>query len=134
MKWQDKVHALALDHLYMVDEAPAEIAPHLLWQAPFAIAACDESWPERVRRAGELWLVNYDMRPYNELVIAHVARPWFMAFQRAARPDEGHILVGPIEARVLRPSDGIALRGFPLCYREAEQAASRELWRQLARR
>ena len=131
MTWLDKVRALSLDHLYMVEHAPAEIPPHALWQAPFVIAPVDDTWQARVRRAGELWLINQDLRPYNELVIQHVEQKWFMAFQRAARPDEGHLLIGPYEYRVL--GDGEPLWQFPLCYRESEQAASRELWLAIAR-
>ncbi len=129
--WLDKVRAMSLDHLYMVDDWPeTEPPPHLLWQSPFVFAKA-EDLAARVRRAGELWLVNQDLRPYAELVIARLDRPWFMAFQRAARPDEGHLLIGPIERTVLRSGDGLPLWDLPLHYRESERASSRELWRNL---
>ena len=139
LTWQAKVRATSLDHLYMVERRPEgldRIPPHPLWQSPFVLAPRDESWEgtmARVLRAGELWLMNYDFRPHNELVIAHVERAWFMAFQRAARPDEGHIFIGPIERRVLRPADAQQLWGLPICFREAEQPTGGDLWRQLAR-
>jgi hypothetical protein len=47
-----------------------------------------------------------------------------MGFQRAARPDEGHIFIGPLERRVLRPSDGTALWASPFSFRETEQASA----------
>ena len=135
--WLDKVRAMSLDDLYMVDAWPDEpVPPHPLWQAPFVFASRDEAWDRivaRVRRAGELWLINQDLRPHNELVIAHADRPWFMAFQRAARPDEGQLIIGPYERRVLAPSDAAPLATLPLVYRESRDATSRDLWRQLAR-
>ena len=138
MSWIAKIRNVSLEHLYMLDEGPppSDAPPHLLWQSPFVFATRDDSWERlqaRVRRAGELWLINQDMRPHNELVIAHAERPWFMAFQRSARPDEGHLLIGPIERRVMRPDDGEPLWNLPLRYRESEQASSRELWRKIAR-
>jgi hypothetical protein len=136
--WLDKVRAMSLDDLYMVDAWPDEpIPPHAIWQSPFMLAPLDESWDRlvaRVRRAGELWLINQDLRPHNELVIAHATRPWFMAFQRAARPDEGQLLIGPFERRVLPPAEQTPLPRLPFVYRESLQATSRDLWRQLARR
>jgi hypothetical protein len=140
LSWLDKVRGLSLQHLYMVERMPDrldEVPPHQLWQAPFVLAPLDEPWDtvaRRVRLAGELWLVNQDFRPYNELIVAHVDRPWFMAFQRGARPDEGDVFIGPLAARVIRPSDAKPLwSGFPLCFREAEQATGGDLWRKLAR-
>jgi len=128
------VRAMSLDDLYMVDAWPdAPIPPHAIWQSPFVLAPRDEAWDRtiaRVRRAGELWLINQDLRPHNELVIAHATRPWFMAFQRAARPDDGHLLIGPYERRVL--AEGTSLAPLPLIYREALEASSRDLWRRLA--
>ena len=139
LTWLDKVRAISVDHLYMVERRPDgldTIPPHPVWQSPFVLAPRDESWDAtvaRVERAGELWLINYDFGPYNELIIAHAERPWFMAFQRAARPDEGHIVVGPLERRVLRPADAQPLWGLPLCFRQAEKPSAGELWRKLAR-
>jgi hypothetical protein len=136
VSWEAKLRAISLDHLYMIDDVPREIPSHELWQAPFVFAPRDESWDQlqaRVRRAGELWLINQDMRTGNELVIAHVERPWFMAFQRGLRPDEGNIWIGPFDLRVLKPADGHRLWDLPLCYRETEHATSRELWRRIAR-
>jgi hypothetical protein len=136
--WLDKVRAMSLDDLYMVDTWPGDepVPPHPLWQSPFVLAPAGETWERivaRVRRAGELWLINQDLRPYNELVIAHASDPWFMAFQRAARPDEGHLLIGPYERRVLSPADATPVATLPLIYRESRDATSRELWRRLAR-
>jgi hypothetical protein len=137
--WLDKVRAMSLDDLYMVDTWPAAdepIPPHPIWQSPFVLAPRDEAWDRivaRVRRAGELWLINQDLRPHNELVIAHAVDPWFMAFQRAARPDDGHLLIGPYERRVLAPADATPLATLPLIYRESRDATSRDLWRVLAR-
>jgi len=135
--WLDKVRAMSLDDLYMVDAWPgdAPIPRHAIWQSPFVFAAPDEAWDRtvaRVRRAGELWLINQDLRPHNELVIAHTTRPWFIAFQRAARPDEGHLIIGPYERRVLAPGDASPVAALPLIYRESLTASSRELWRRLA--
>jgi hypothetical protein len=134
VSWLAKLCTLSLEHLYMTDALPAGVPPHLVWQSPLAVARRDDSWDTlcaRVRRAGELWLVNHDLRPHVELVIGHIERPWFMAFQRAVRPDEGHLFIGPYERRVLQ--DGEPLWELPLHYRESEQATSRELWRRLAR-
>lgn len=135
--WRAKVRLLSLEHLYMVDDLPeTPPPPHPLWQAPLVFAPRDASVDElapRVRRAGELWLTNYDVRLQHELVIAHVELPWFMAFQRGTRPDEGSLLIGPYAHRILKPSDAQPLFELPLCFRETEQATSRDLWRLLAR-
>jgi hypothetical protein len=124
----------------MVDrwpESPERVPPHPLWQSPFVFATADEPWERiqaRVRRAGELWLTNHDFRPYEELIIAHAEQPWFMGFHRVIRPDQVHIVIGPLNRRVLNPSDGTSLFGLPLVYRENEQASARELWERLPRR
>jgi hypothetical protein len=105
-----------------------------VWQAPFVFARPDEPIERvaaRVRRAGELWLVNYDFLPHQELVIAHRDQPWFMAFQRALEPDEQHMVIGPIARRVMRPTDGEPLFELPLRFRVAEIATSRELWHRI---
>lgn len=139
MLWEHKIRAMSLADLYLLDDLPdlRDLPPHAFWQAPFVFAPRDEP-PEalaaRVRRAGELWLINQDLRPFQELVIAHVERPWFMAFQRGSHPDEKHLLIGPIARRVLRPTDGQMLLGLPLCFREAAQATSRAIWNQLTAR
>jgi len=136
--WRNKLRAMSLEHRYLLEDLPdptVPVPPHPLWQSPFVFAPPDEAPDKltaRVRLGGELWLYNYDFRPFNELIIAHAEWPWFMAFQRAQRPDEGHIFIGPIERRVLRPSDGQQLWRLPLVFRETEKASSRELWRQLA--
>ena len=137
MRWQDKIRAMSLSHLYMLETLPeslSDIPPHFVWQAPFVFAPREEPVEQlaaRVRCAGELWLINYDLRPHQELVIAHVERPWFMAFQRGLVADEKQLVIGPIERRVLRPTDGLPVLDLPLRFREAEQATSRELWRQI---
>jgi hypothetical protein len=136
LRWPAKVRAISLDHLYMVDHLPdpVDLPPHLLWQAPFVLASPDEPFErlvERVAVAGALWLTNHDLRPHQELVIVHVERPWFMAFQRELRPDELHLVIGPLPVRVLRPSEGQPLWELPLRFREAEVGTSRELWRQI---
>ena len=137
LPWVTKIRGMSLSHLYMLDRLPPgldDVPPHPLWQAPFAFASADEPLDQmvaRVRRAGELWLANYDMHPYQELVIAHAVDPWFMAFQRELRPDEHHLAIGPLGARVMRSTDGAPLWGLPLRYRESEVATSRELWRQV---
>jgi len=139
MSWEAKVRAASLQHLYLLDRAPdGEPPAHALWQAPFVYAPPDEPWDrlvERVLLAGRWWLLNQDFRPYNELVIAHVERPWFVAFQRGEQRDEANVCIGPFELRVMRASDGRPVwPGLPLIYREAEQASARELFQQLASR
>jgi hypothetical protein len=138
-RWNAKLRALSLDHLYMLNELPAggaDLPPHPLWQAPFMYAQADEPLElleARVAQAGSLWLVNYDFRPFNELVIAHVEQPWVMIFQRAERPDEGNLVVGPFTARA--PQDeGTPLPRVPFRYVEHAQARGREELRRLARR
>jgi hypothetical protein len=133
--WTAKLRALSLDHLYMTDARPEDIPPHPLWHAPLVLARPDEPFEQleaRIARAGSLWLVNYDFRPFNELVIAHVERPWVMIFQRAERPDEGHLELGPFERRAT--GDGTALPCVPFAYVENAQASWRHAWRQLAAR
>jgi hypothetical protein len=131
--WLEALRTRSFAHLYMATPTTQALPRHRVWQSPFVLAPSDEPWEaiaSRVRRAGELWLVNYDLRPTNELIIAHVSEPWFMAFQRAERPDEGHISIGPIDRRVL--AAGEPLFALPLIYRESERSTGRELWRQLA--
>jgi len=134
VSWLDIVRARSFAHLYMAEPQAAPLPPHPVWQSPFVLAPAGETWEALVTRvtlAGELWLVNYDLRPYNELIVARVDEPWFMAFQRAERPDEGHIAIGPMAHRVLDPATATPLVG-PLVYREAERSTGRELWRRLA--
>jgi hypothetical protein len=135
MTWLDVVRARSFAHLYMTKPTSEPLPPHLVWQAPFVLASPDASFEEleeRVLLAGELWLVNYDLRPHRELIIAHATEPWFMGFQRAERPDEGHIKIGPLARRVLAPTNATPLFGLPLVFREREQSVGRELWRKLA--
>jgi hypothetical protein len=135
-RWTAKLRALSLDHLYMTDARPTEPIPaHPVWHAPLVLARPDEPFDQleaRIARAGSLWLVNYDFRPFNELVIAHARRPWVMVFQRAERPDEGHIEAGPFESRIA--GDATPLPRVPFVYVENAHATRREAWRQLATR
>jgi hypothetical protein len=138
-QWNDKIREMSLDHLYMTDlplDRIAGVPPHPVWQAPFLFADADEPLEDlgaRVARAGSLWLVNYDFRPFNELVIAHVERPWVMIFQRAERPDEGHIEAGPFAVRALE-DEGAPLPRVPFVFVEHAQASRRDEMRKLARR
>jgi hypothetical protein len=132
VSWIDVVRARSFEHLYMAEPTDASLPPHSIWQAPLVLARPGDELAERVTRAGELWLVNYDLRPYRELVIAHATEPWFMAFQRAERPDEGHMRIGPLARRVLDPATATPLFELPLVFREREQSAGRELWRKLS--
>jgi hypothetical protein len=132
MSWIDLVRARSFAHLYMAEPTDAPLPSHLVWQAPFVLARAGDDLHSRVARAGELWLVNYDMRPHRELVIAHATEPWFMAFQRGERPDEGHIAIGPLGKRVLDPATATPLFELPLVYREREQSVGREIWRKLS--
>jgi hypothetical protein len=132
MSWIDLVRARSFAHLYMAEPTDAALPPHFVWQAPFVLARASDDLRARVARAGELWLVNYDMRPHRELVIAHATEPWFMAFQRGERPDEGHIAIGPLGKRVLDPATATPLFELPLVYREREQSVGREIWRKLS--
>ena len=136
MRWVDAVRQRSFAHLYMAEPPPpgTQLPPHPLWQAPFMLAAAEAPWAEvmaRARLAGQLWLMNYDLRPFNELIIAHASEPWFTGFQRGERPDEDQVLIGPYARRVLDPATATPLFG-PLVYREAEQSSGREMWRQLA--
>jgi len=132
MSWTSFVRERSFAHLYMAEPTDAPLPPHRVWQAPFVLAKPDDDLRERVSRAGELWLVNYDMRPYRELIVAHATQPWFMAFQRSERPDQGHMRIGPLARRVLDPAKATPLFELPLVFREREQSAGRELWRKLA--
>jgi hypothetical protein len=139
VSWEAKVRTASLEHLYRLDRVPeGEVPPHALWQAPFVFAPTDEPWDrlvERIRAAGQWWLLNQDFRPYNELVIAHVERPWFMAFQRGEEPDERDVCIGPFDLRVLRATEARPVwPGLPLIYRETAHSTARELFRELARR
>ena len=132
----DKIYEQSLMHLYMLEQMPASIdaPPHPVWQAPFVFASPDEPIEQvakRVRRAGELWLVNYDFELHQELVISHRDQPWFMAFQRGLEPDEQHMIIGPIARRVMRSTDGQPLFELPLRFRAAAVATSRELWQRI---
>ena len=135
-----KIRALSLAHLYLTDATPGEVAalpPHPMWHAPFMLADAGEPFEQladRVARAGSLWLTNYDLRPCNELVIEHVDHPWVVIFQRAERPDEGHLEVGPFAVHALMPGEGGLLPRVPFRYVENAQASDRERWRQQARR
>ena len=135
-----KVRALSLDYLYMSETPPDDVAgipPHPLWHAPFMFAAADEPFDQleaRIAHAGSLWLVNYDFRPFNELVVAHVEQPWVMIFQRAERPGEGHIVAGPFAVPALTDGEGIPLPRVPFHYVEHAQATRREEFRQRSRR
>jgi hypothetical protein len=134
LTWDQKILGVSLDHLYMLEQLPDSLdnlPPHQRWQCPFVFATPDEPWERlqaRARRAGDLWLGNYDFRPHEELIIAHVTLPWFVAFHRAVRPNKPHMVIGPFNLRVLRRSDGVPLFGLPLVYRENAHASGREDW------
>ena len=131
MSWVDIVRARSFAHLYMSEPTGEPLRPHLVWQAPFVLATPDDDLRARVARAGELWLVNYDFRPYRELIIASATEPWFMAFQRGERPDEAHVRIA-MDRRVLDPAKATPLFDLPLVFREREQSAGRDVWRKLA--
>jgi hypothetical protein len=131
MSWVDIVRARSFAHLYMSEPASTPLPPHLVWQSPFVLATPDDDLRARVARAGELWLVNYDFRPYRELIIASATEPWFMAFQRGERPDEAHVRIA-MDRRVLDPAKATPLFDLPLVFREREQSAGRDVWRKLA--
>jgi hypothetical protein len=131
MSWRDIVRARSFAHLYMSAPVDRELRPHLVWQAPFVLATPDDDLRARAARAGELWLVNYDLRPYRELIVAHATEPWFVAFQRGERPDEAHVRVA-MDRRVLDPAKATRVFDLPLVYREREHAAGRDVWRKLA--
>jgi hypothetical protein len=131
MSWVDIVRARSFAHLYMSEPTGEPLRPHLVWQAPFVLATPDDDLRTRVARAGELWLVNYDFRPYRELIIASATEPWFMAFQRGERPDEAHVRIA-MDRRVLDPAKATPLFDLPLVFREREQSAGRDVWRKLA--
>jgi hypothetical protein len=133
VSWLDVIRARSFEHLYMAEPTDAPLPPHLVWQAPFVLAMPDDDLRARVARAGELWLVNYDLRPYRELIVAHATEPWFMAFQRGERPDEAHVRVA-MDRRVLDPRTVEQLFELPLVFREREQSAGRDVWRKLAAR
>jgi hypothetical protein len=134
MSWLGIVRARSFAHLYMSEPTGEPLRPHLVWQAPFVLATPDDDLRERVARAGELWLVNYDLRPYRELIIssgASAIEPWFMAFQRGERPDEAHVRIA-MDRRGLDPRTATPLFELPLVFREREQSAGRDVWRKLA--
>jgi hypothetical protein len=136
-RWDDLVLASSLVDLYRLDRIPdaSELPPHQIWQAPLVLAPPDASADDlaaRVERAGRLWLANHDLVSDQELLIARIDRPWFMAFLRATEVDEAHLVIGPIGARVLDPAQARPLWQLPLCYRESERSTSRALWAKLA--
>jgi hypothetical protein len=131
MSWVELVRARSFAHLYMSEPVTAPLPPHLVWQAPFVLATAGDDLRARAARAGELWLVNYDLRPYRELIIAHATEPWFMALQRAERPDEAHVQIA-MDRRVLDPANAERLFELPVVFREREHSAGRDVWRRLA--
>jgi hypothetical protein len=131
MSWIELVRARSFAHLYMSEPVTTPLPPHLVWQAPFVLATAGDDLRARAARAGELWLVNYDFRPYRELIIAHATEPWFMAFQRAERRDEAHVQIA-MDRRVLDPAKAERLFELPVVFREREHSAGRDVWRKLA--
>ena len=136
-RWDDKMYASSLVDLYRLDRIPdpTELPAHLIWQAPLVLARPDAPADElaaRARRAGQLWLANHDLVTAQELVIARVDRPWFMAFLRAIEVDDAHLVIGPIAAHVVRPDEATPLWQLPLCYRQSQVSTSRATWARIA--
>ncbi len=134
MNYEEKLRRDALEHLYVADEVPAQLAPHLIWQSPLMLAKPGEPWEctePRVRHAGELWIRNTDLRPYAQLVICHRERPWSILWQRAMSPGDRAVMVGPLPMQLLRKG-ARTLLGLPLSYLESEKAMHPAVCRELA--
>jgi hypothetical protein len=100
---EHRVVAHAISHLYL-DEVAGKLPPHLTWQAPLVAARRGESL-ERVRvrmeHAGQLWLRNFDLQFSNQLILSHCDEPLSYVFQRCQRPNETHLIFGPVAVRLI---------------------------------
>jgi hypothetical protein len=104
LTFDELLRAQALEHVYLSPGADLAPAPHLTWHGPFLYATADEGVSrqlERARRAGELWLRNFDLRTACSLVLSHLREPWSFVFSRAQRPGQAQQIAGPMPVRLV---------------------------------
>jgi hypothetical protein len=90
-------------------------------------------WTERRERilcAGEIWLRNFDLRPFSQLWITDVAAKLSFIFRRCCRPAEYHVTLGPIDDLIVERGEW--LFDYPIVYREANESPFDDLLYKLA--
>jgi hypothetical protein len=120
------VRAKSLEWIYLCDRVNIfPLAKHRIWQAPLLfpedISDLDE-FDRRVRHAGELWLQNHDLRPFNLLIITHLAANRSYLFQRPQAPGQLGTSIGSIDRCLL--TDGGSIGLYPIVFVEVKRSIS----------
>ena len=112
-------------HFYGVDELPAGLPPHPVWQAPLVLLAPDADLLAPAEQAARLWMRNLDLSLHDELVLVHEHAPFTLVCQRPRRAGELGRLVGPIAARVALPGGETRIGALPLVFLERTRRGAR---------
>ena len=129
MRLERQLRRMSGEHLYLRDDDLADLAEHLLWQAPLAGSRATDTIDAvaaRMKLAAELWLRNLDMRFANQLVISHATEPLSFVAQRAQQPNELGQLFGPIAFQLVRK--GLTPFPAPVRFRESIDMYDRALF------
>lgn len=110
----------SLQWLYLTNQPDLfPINKHLIWQSPLLLPENLSDLDEldrRVKHAGELWLQNHDLRPFNLLIITHSQAKISYVFQRPQKPGQLGISIGPISQCLLK--EGKSLSPYSLIFSE----------------
>lgn len=110
----------ATQQLYMSDVPSDQSLPkHYIWQSPLLLPQDLSDFDElnrRIRKAGNLWLKNNDLRCFNQLIITHKPAWISYVFQRSQLPNQYPLTAGPIPRRLIR--EGTPLPPYPLIFQE----------------
>lgn len=104
-------------------QSPREIREkHYIWQSPllFPEDISDlEEFHQRSQHAGQLWLQNHDLRPFNVLILTHTNANISYVFQRSQTPNTSSVTVGPVSDCLLE--QGEIFSPYELLFVELEQ-------------
>lgn len=108
---EQEIRLKSLEWIYLnVQPCMNLVDSHQIWQSPLLFPANlsdSDEFDRRIHHAGQLWLQNHDLRPFNLLILTHGNLNISYVFQRPQQPGELSMSVGPI-------SQSILIKGKPL--------------------
>jgi hypothetical protein len=110
---------LAMRRLYITQHSRVVPWASYQWQCPLLVPDDihdREEFDRRVRQAGQFWLQNRDLRPFNVLVITHLEAALSYVFQRPQAPGETGFTIFGIEQTLLET--GESLPPYPIVFVE----------------
>lgn len=124
-----EVRERSLREWYLADDRgpdagppPRPSRPHLAWHSPFALplpgAGSVAQRARRIRKAGDIWLRNHDLRFSGQLWLWDEGAGTTWAFRRCREPGGQHLRLGPLPLVVLER--GRRLFDHPVFYRETD--------------